>query len=308
MKSILIDIAVLFLLFLVTSCGFLEEKNTTKKIIFVGDLLLDRGVRDRIEHLGMDALFDVSIDSIFDRADVVIANLECPATKTLEPINKKYIFRAEPEWLEDIKRHGITHLTMANNHSMDQGREGLKSTNNNLKKYGLIPLGFGNNHKMACTEVLLTDRPRKVYVLSSSQVASENWTFLEEKPCICEASIDSVLKRVQVIRKKEPNSIVIIQLHWGAEHTDKPLLSQKQQAYSLIDAGADAIIGHHTHTIQSIERYKDRPIYYGIGNFIFDQANPINSEGLLVQIEIDKSSIYFKELIFDIYNSVPILR
>ncbi|MEW7291206.1 CapA family protein [Aquimarina sp. 2304DJ70-9] len=291
----------------IVSCDFSKKEIDKKRIIFVGDLLLDRGVRERIEHLGIGDLFHATIDSVFAESDIVIANLECPATKIEEPINKKYIFRAEPEWLPELKNHGITHLNMANNHVMDQGRKGLIDTKINILNSGLIPLGVGNNLEEACKPQLITNSPRKVYILSSLQVPSENWPFLEDKPCVCEHSFDAIAKQIKELKNNEPDSVIIVQLHWGAEHISVPLTSQKQQARILINSGADGIIGHHSHTIQSIEYYKGNPIYYSIGNFIFDQSDPINSKGLMIQIEVTKSQVVFKDTRFNIKSCVPML-
>ncbi len=287
------------------SCRYSDKQADTLIITFAGDLLLDRGVRESIEHLGPDPLFHPSIDSVFSRSDIVVANLECPATTIEEPINKRFIFRAEPEWLNTLKKHGITHLNLANNHSMDQGRSGLIDTKSNLQQYGLIPMGFGDNVEEACRPILIATNPRNIYVLSSVQVPSENWTYLENEPCVCEASVDAIIAQIEGLKHSEVNAVIIVSLHWGAEHTLSPLTSQKQQAHELIDAGADCIIGHHTHTVQSIEHYKGKPIYYSIGNFIFDQSKPINSKGLLVSMIISPSAIQFRNLHFDIVHCVP---
>lgn len=99
-----------------------------------GDILLDRGVRKVVEKQGVDQLFSAAIDSVLQASDVVVGNLECPATKIKAPVFKKYIFRAEPEWLATMQRHGFTHLNLANNHSIDQGREGLLDTYQNILK------------------------------------------------------------------------------------------------------------------------------------------------------------------------------
>ena len=96
----------------------------TLNIVFTGDILLDRGVRQVINHHGVDHLFSDGIDSVFREAQIVVGNLECPATKIESPVFKRFIFRGEPEWLNTLKHHGITHLNLANNHSIDQGREG----------------------------------------------------------------------------------------------------------------------------------------------------------------------------------------
>lgn len=284
------------------------NKNETIRIVFTGDLLLDRGVREKIKHKGMDDLFHESIDAIFLSNDIVVANLECPATKITEPIHKKFIFRAEPEWLETLESHGVTHLNLANNHSMDQGRKGLIDTQKQILNYNMTPLGFGMNAKEACQPSLLATYPRKVYLLSSLQVPSENWTFLENQPCVCEESFETISERIKEIKTKDGNAVVIVQLHWGAEHTLRPMILQKQQAYQLIDAGADVIIGHHPHTTQTVELYKGKPIYYSIGNFIFDQKKPINSKGLLVSLKIDKSKIETTPIAIEIENCVPKVR
>jgi len=302
------NIYILLIFTLVTSCQNKDKSHESIQILFVGDILLDRDVKERIEHLGADALFHSSIDSIFSECDYVVANLECPATKIKEPINKKYIFRAEPELLNVLKAHGITHLNIANNHSMDQGRSGLRDTYRNILKNGMIPLGYGENIEQSCKPVLIASDPRKVFILSSLQVPSENWTYLDNSPCVCEESFESISTQISSLKKNEPNSIVIVQLHWGVEHTQTPLVSQKQQAYSLIDSGADCIIGHHTHTIQKIEHYKGKPIYYSIGNFIFDQSKSINSEGLMVKLTITSNDIKSNTTRFHIEKCSPMIE
>ena len=188
---------------------------------------------------------------------------------------------------------------------MDQGRRGLQDTYHNIRKYDLLPLGFGENHEEACQPQLLTEAPRKVYLYSSLQVPSENWTFLENKPGVCEESLRVVASRIQKLRKADTDAVVLVQLHWGTEHTLQPQIHQKQQARQLIDAGADAVIGHHPHTVQTIEWYRGKPIYYSIGNFIFDQSRPINSNGIMVKLEIDQTEILFDTIPFLIEKCRP---
>ena len=98
----------------------------TLTVTFTGDMLLDRGVRQIIERHHGDAgcLFSPSVDSVFAGSHIVIANLECPATAIKSPALKNFVFRGEPEWLQALQEHGITHLNLANNHSIDQGRKG----------------------------------------------------------------------------------------------------------------------------------------------------------------------------------------
>lgn len=274
-------------------------------VTITGDILLDRGVRKVIEQKGTDAVFSPFVDSVFQSSDIVIGNLECPATKIKEPSFKQFVFRAEPEWLFTLKRHGITHLNLANNHSVDQGRAGLVDTRENVVSAGMIPIGAGHTMEEAARPVLLTSSPRKVYVLASLQLALENFAYLSEKPSVSQEDFDTLVERVRHLRSSEPDSYIIVTLHWGGEHTLQPVTFQRVRAHQLIDAGADALIGHHTHTLQTIEEYKGKPIYYSIGNFIFDQRKPVNSKACMVKLTITKESSHVETIPVEIIKCVP---
>ena len=268
--------------------GVSAQAADTLSIVMTGDILLDRGVRRVIEKRGVDHLFSTEIDAVFRSAQVVVGNLECPATKINAPVQKFYIFRAEPEWLQALKRHGITHLNLANNHSIDQGRKGLLDTKQNIVKAGMVPIGAGRNMKEAAEPVLLAKHPRKVWLLASLRLALENYAYLPDKPCVSQEPMDSLLRRVQRLRKADPTAVIIVSLHWGGEHTLKPVPSQRHEAHMLIRAGADVLVCHHTHTLQTIEEFMGHSIYYSIGNFIFDPKKPINSEACIVRLKIAK--------------------
>ena len=274
-------------------------------ITFTGDILLDRGVRQFVEHRSVDKLFSPFVDSVFQSSDLVVANLECPATKIRQPAFKQYIFRAEPEWLQTLKAHGITHLNLANNHSVDQGRIGLADTKKNIQEAGMIPVGAGDNMQEAAQPVLLASTPRNVYLLTSLQMPLENFSYLPDKTSVSHEDLDSLKTRVRQLKETDPCCYIIVSLHWGGEHTLKPVPLQRQQAHQLIDAGVDALICHHTHTLQTIEQYQGKPIYYSIGNFIFDQKKPINSKACLVKVTIKKESSHIETIPIVIRNCVP---
>ena len=268
--------------------GVSAQAADTLSIVMTGDILLDRGVRRVIEKRGVDHLFSTEVDAVFRSAQIVVGNLECPATKINAPVQKFYIFRAEPEWLQALKRHGITHLNLSNNHSTDQGRKGLLDTKQNIVKAGMVPIGAGRNMKEAAEPVLLAKHPRKVWLLASLRLALENYAYLPDKPCVSQEPMDSLLRRVQRLRKADPTAVIIVSLHWGGEHTLKPVPSQRHEAHMLIRAGADVLVCHHTHTLQTVEEFMGHSIYYSIGNFIFDPKKPINSEACIVRLKIAK--------------------
>ena len=280
----------------------------TLNIIFTGDILLDRGVRRVINHHGVDHLFSDGIDSVFRSAQIVVGNLECPATKIESPVFKQYIFRSEPEWLDTLRQHGITHLNLANNHSIDQGREGLLDTKRNIKAAGMVPIGAGASMREAAEPVLLASSPRKVWLVPSLRLALENYSYLTDKPCVSQEPMDSLMQRVFQLRKADSTAVIIVSLHWGGEHTLKPVPRQRMEAHQLILAGADALICHHTHTLQTIETFRGKPIYYSIGNFIFDPTHPINAEACIVRLKITSDTINTETLPVQIRHCVPYLK
>ena len=161
MRNTSIALVASLLLSLSVSAADSPDNDSTLTVVLTGDILLDRGVRKAIEKHGVDHLFSDGIDSVFHSAQVVVGNLECPATEIEAPVFKRFIFRAEPAWLEALQRHGVTHLNLANNHSIDQGRRGLLDTKENIVKAGMMPIGAGANMSEAAEPVLLAEQPRR---------------------------------------------------------------------------------------------------------------------------------------------------
>ncbi len=280
----------------------------TLTVTLMGDILLDRGVRRAIERKGMEHLFSASVDSVFRHSDVVVGNLECPATKIKGYTNKKFVFRGEPEWLAVLKRHGVTHLNLANNHSVDQGREGLADTKRNVERAGMVSIGAGSSMEEAVRPVLIADKPRKVYVVASLRLALENHAYLPAKTSVSQTSMDSLLHGIRQLRASEPHAFIIVCLHWGVEHRLKPTFQQVKEAHDIMDAGADCIVGHHSHTLQSIEDYRGKKIYYSIGNFIFDQQKTINTQACMVRIKVAETSAALETIPVEIVKCVPHVR
>ena len=290
---------------LLTPHSTLPEETT---ILLTGDILLDRGVRQVIEQHGVGHLFSDGIDSVFQSAQVVVGNLECPATKIKSPVFKRFIFRGEPEWLDTLRQHGITHLNLANNHSIDQGREGLIDTRNNILASGMVPIGAGENMQEAAEPVLLASEPRKVWLVPSLRLALENYAYLPDKPCVSQEPMDSLLARVYRLRQQDSTAVIIVSLHWGQEHKLEPVPRQRHDAHMLVHAGADVLVCHHTHTLQSVEDYGGRKIYYSIGNFIFDQPKPLNARAAMVRLRITADSLSVETLPVEIRHCVPHIK
>ena len=274
-------------------------------VVLTGDILLDRGVRQVIERRGADHLFSPGVDSVLCSAQVVVGNLECPATKIEAPAFKRFIFRAEPEWLTTLQQHGFTHLNLANNHSIDQGREGLMDTWRNIRQAGMVPIGAGATMDEAAQPVLLAESPRRVWLVPSLRLALENYAYLPDRPCVSQEPMDSLLERVSRLKRADSTAIVIVSLHWGGEHTLQPVPRQRVEAHQLVMAGADVIVCHHTHTLQTVEEFRGKKIYYSIGNFIFDQSKPLNSRACMVRLDIKRDGFTVETVPVEIRQCVP---
>ena len=306
MRRFSIVLAVSLLFSVSARCA--DTLDSTLTVVLTGDILLDRGVRRVIKHHGVGHLFSDGVDSVFQSAQVVVSNLECPATKIQAPVFKRYIFRAEPEWLDTLHQHGITHLNLANNHSIDQGREGLMDTRQNILAAGMVPIGAGANMAEASEPVLLASHPRKVWLVPSLRLALENYAYLTDKPCVSQESMDSLFSRVHRLRQQDSIAVIIVSLHWGAEHKLEPVPRQRHDAHMLIKAGADLLVCHHTHTLQTIEDYNGHPIYYSVGNFIFDQSSPLNSEASMVRLKVSRDSLEVETIPVEIRHCVPYVK
>lgn len=296
----------LFFLFAVAVLFSQCKQEDPLTICFTGDVLLDRGVRTQIEKHGLPYILD-SVAPVFQSADATVVNLECPVTNFVSPVNKRFIFRADPEGLPALRDAGITHAALANNHSLDQGSQGLEDTYIHLMSNGIVPLGYGDTQSSACRPMLIRKRNIEVALFNSVLLPLENWVYLEQDKGICQATVDILIDEIQSFKKNHPDTYIITVLHWGIEYQQHPTPFQRREAYRLIDAGTDAVIGHHPHVIQEEEIYKGKPIIYSLGNFIFDQSKPETSRSVIVEFSLNTSNITYKKYPVQIRNCKPYL-
>jgi poly-gamma-glutamate synthesis protein (capsule biosynthesis protein) len=261
-------------------------------VIFGGDVMLDRGIRAGINVKGLKHFTD-NLTPVFKNADYTVINLECPATHIRASLTKKFIFRAEPSWLPGLKEAGVTHCIVANNHTYDQGRAGLMSTVRNLHKAGLGVAGYGQTQQEACAPVVLEKNGIAIALFSSVTLPLESWVYLEDSPGMCQATIENLEAAIAAYRVAHPQTYIIVSLHWGIEYQKMPTALQRAQAKALVAAGADAIIGHHPHVVQTYEQVDGKPVFYSVGNLIFDNPNPLTHDGILVKLTIgeDESNV-----------------
>jgi poly-gamma-glutamate capsule biosynthesis protein CapA/YwtB (metallophosphatase superfamily) len=271
-------------------------------ILFAGDMMLDRGTRRSIENNGIEHLFEHTRD-VFSRQDIVLVNLEQPVCDPLPRVSdKKYYFRADPEWLPFIRQSGITHVSLANNHIGDFGRAGIEQTMLGLSRNSIMYIGADSAFQHPCQPLLIEQNGSKLALFSN--------TFLyQQQPAGCCNKNDAAFReQIADFRKEHPDFCIILCLHWGTEMQAMPAEDQQRQARTLIDAGADLIIGHHPHVVQPIELYKGKYICYSLGNFIFDTNKSLGNTGMFACFDISDNTITLAQVIpFKLSDSRPLM-
>mgnify|MGYP000908867245 CR=1 FL=1 len=254
------------------------------RVALVGDIMLGRKVGEYIKLEGADYPF-LPVKERLLAADLVFANLEAPTCSTGEFIN---LFRAHPRVVDGLKRAGIDIVSLANNHVLDYHQECLFETWELLSEAGIKQVGSGMTLKDATAGEILTVKGLKVGFLAYTETwflysrAGINW-IAGDYPGV--APLDKALICADVKRLKSQADVVIVSLHWGIEYAKKITQEEKTLALSIIEAGGDVVFGHHPHVIKPWIFYRSKPIFYSVGNFIFDPLKPPLTEvSLLVEL------------------------
>ena len=257
------------------------------RIIAAGDILLDRGVGEYLEKRGYAYPYAAIKDEII-KGDIAVANLECPLTDSGNAILKRpeLIFKGSELNGAALKGAGFDLLNLANNHTMDQGREGLINTIKVLEGSGILPFGAGMTRSEARKPVFVEKGKTRIGFLGYSDFPPEGYMYDEEKADVARPDIKSLSEEVG--RAREQCDFLVVTFHWGKEFDYYPGDRQREMAHAAIEKGADIIIGHHPHVVQSVEAYKGKLVFYSLGNFVFDRQLPKGTdESVIIDITID---------------------
>ena len=227
--------------------------------------------------------------------------MECAITNSNFPNDKKYVFKADTTAVSLLVNAGITHAVLSNNHALDYGVKGLEDTYKFLTKQNITPIGFGKGINNACLPTIINNGRNHIAIFSSVLLASK---IINDSSTNCNCSVDKICENIKEFKSKNKNYIVFVSLHWGLEYSNKNSNEQREQAEKLIDAGADAIIGHHPHVVQPIEFYKNKTIIYSLGNLVFDQYFPGTDVGIIAGFTVYEKNILQLE-IYPVKNELP---
>lgn len=237
-----------------SSVRVLSDRSDSFSVVFTGDVMLGRSVNTQM-HKRQDFHWPFrKISTILKDADIAVINLESPFNRNCPLTDTGMSFCASPSAVDGLVYSGVDIANLANNHIGNQGRAGFEFTKSLLSSRNITPIGLGTHHTVEIHGV-------KLAFLGFSDIGPVYGGVSSATP----ENIKS-----QISLAKSQSDIVLTTFHWGNEYS-RHSKRQENLAHLAIDSGADVVVGHHPHWIQAIEVYKDKPIYYSLGNLVFDQ-------------------------------------
>lgn len=270
------------------------------KILIAGDFC----PQARVAHFFEKKKFEIvlgGVKEVVSGADYSIVNFECPVTYGGElPIEKCGMnLQCSEEGAEAVRWAGFDCVTLANNHFYDFGEKGVDSTLKALSKFGINTVGGGKNLREA-SEILFKDiAGEKLAIINCCEhefsIATE--TSGGANP------LNSIQQYYKIKEAKKTADYVLVIVHGGNEYYQLPSPRMKETYRFFIDAGADAVVNHHQHCFSGYEVYNEKPIFYGLGNFCFDEKNNYGrlwNEGFVVELGLQAKGVTF--------NLIPYLQ
>lgn len=273
---------------------FKDSLNSTDIVLdFAGDLVLDQE-RESFAYIGKDGKnFKncISKELLHETksADIFMINNEGTYVTGGTPLEgKAYTFQSHPKNAQVLKIMGTDITSLANNHAFDYGEEGLLETMDTFHKMRLPFVGAGKNLEDAKKPVYFVINGKKIAFVSATQIERTlNYTKeagIQTPGVLKTLHPEFFLESIREAKKK--SDFVVAFVHWGTEGEENFEPDQTSLGKQYIDAGADAVIGGHTHCLQGIEFYKGNPIFYSLGNFWFDWDEPNAEKTAVVQITL----------------------
>lgn len=264
-------------------------------ITAVGDICLSDhflcygfGVGSTIVNNGYEFIFK-HVKSYLRDADLVFGNLECVLNDKYDnKFSELKLFNAKPETVNCLKEAGFDVLNIANNHTMQHGYDAFIKTKELLKNNNIDVVGARGKKGFYSAPIIKEIKGKSVGLVGYSCI-NERHSLSE--PGYAYGFKDKILDDINKLRARV--DLLIVSMHWGLELISEPSYPIKMLAHSIIDAGADLILGHHPHVLQGEEVYKNKLVLYSLGNFVFD---------LLWNEKTRLSAIY--KIYFDEQNSV----
>jgi hypothetical protein len=297
------------------------DPGELRRVVAAGDIVLDRGQNYMViqQGMGLDFPLDggyaavtsrVAEPSIYSEtgviheftaerrggsgkvreylrsANLMLANFENPVIRDAVYHPDATTFTGDLRLMPELDQAGIDGVTLGNNHVLDAGTSGLRETVVHLEDAGIAHAGAGMDLSEARQPMIFDLGETRVGVLSYQGVPYYEWAWATET-APGTAPLKTNLMQEDVRRLQSEVDLVVVMPHWGKEYIATPEPWQVEFAHAAVDAGADLVIGGHAHWPKGIEVYEGKPIFYGVGNFLFDQSwSEETSTGIFAEITL----------------------
>ncbi len=267
-----------------------KKVETRVTFLAVGDIMLSRGVAQRIRNANDPLLPFRQLASLFKSTDFNFGNLETPVSGKDQVLGHNLTFNARKQDLAGLTEYNFKVLNVANNHAFDQGLAGLKSTRKELEDRKITYLGAGDDLAQAWEPKVFTVNDLRIGFIGATYASFNDGGVARHNYLARIEDLEQLKKAIAQLKAQA--DFIIVTMHAGTEYVDKAdprrQLDKAQIAFAhaAIDYGADLVIGAHPHWIQNLETYSGKYIFYSLGNFIFDMHDPIANEGLVLKITL----------------------
>jgi poly-gamma-glutamate synthesis protein (capsule biosynthesis protein) len=263
------SLAIALLLFFAAWNSKIFSTSKEATVLLTGDVMLGRSVMTKSLNVNDPVYPFRQVAARLREADIVFSNLETPIIANCPRSDTGLKFCAIQALAEGLVFAGVDVVNLANNHTLNYGKEGLEQTKKILTANDIKWVGDGN------LEIIEKGQMKFGFL---------GFDFLTKTP----------LEKDYALVKNSASQVdqLIVGVHWGKEYTRQPAAAQKNIAKKLIENGADVIVGHHPHWVQEIEFIDGKPVYYSLGNFIFDQMwSRETRKGLAVELDFRNNKL-----------------
>lgn len=272
--------------------GSEEEKEGAVTLMFAGDVMLDGVPSANYDTHGITGVVSQELLDELTGADILMVNNEFAwSDRGTAMEDKEYTYRCNPSYVTILKELGVDIVSLANNHTLDFGKEALSDTFTTLDGAGILYAGAGESKERAEQVQVIEKGGKKFGFIAGSRVIPvTDWNVENAQPGLFTVYDYSRLVEL-VAQAKESCDFVTVYLHWGIERVEYPEEYERAMAKACIEAGADLIIGGHAHCIQGVEFIENVPVFYALGDFIFLRQTS-HSAVVSVTVEADGTVSY----------------
>ena len=266
-----------------------QQADEPVSLLFSGDVLLSNYVLNAYDKAGgIHGVLDDGYRQLIDDADFFFVNEEFPfSDRGTQAPDKQYTFRLPPEKVSMLVEMGVDAVSLANNHALDFGTDALLDTCDTLDGAGILRTGAGADLEEAKRAVEVEIQDKKIAIIGATRVIPvADWATFGDNPGML-ATYDPAILLESIKALEAEYDYVIVFVHWGVERAERPEEYQRNLGRQYIDAGADIVIGSHPHVLQGVEYYKDKPIVYSLGNFVFGSSIP---RTMLLEVKLGEAA------------------